>query len=152
MKGAVEISGFIRFDLTLGRNSLHVEALVLPTLGPDVMQLDNHVMLAFGAKHVEGTLKSEISVVMTTQKSRNELYEQYGRDIVDKSLTAWNALNKAVERDSSISSTVMRAKSPSDTWTLLKGMVESDDSDIACESAKKEFNNLNIIVGDSARE
>jgi len=89
---------------------------------------------------------------MTTQKSRNELYEQYGRDIVDKSLTAWNALNKAVERDSSISTMVMRTKPPSEASTLLRSMVESGDSDIACESAKKEFNDLKMIVGESARE
>ena len=52
------------------------------------------------SQNVEAALKSEVSVVMTTQKSRDELYEKYGRDLVDKSLTAWNALNKAVERDS----------------------------------------------------
>ena len=104
------------------------------------------------SQNVEAALTSDVSVVMTTQKSQNELYDQYGRDIVDKSLTVWNALNKAVERDRSISTMVMRAKTPSDAWTLLKGMVESDDSDIACESAKKEFNNLKMIVGESARE
>ena len=52
--------------------------------------------------NVEAALTSDVSVVMTTQKSRNELYDRYGRDIVDKSVTAWNAVNKAVEKDSSI--------------------------------------------------
>ena len=95
------------------------------------------------SQNVEAALKSEVSVVMTTQKSRNELYEEYGRDLV-KSLTAWNALNKALERDSSLSNTVIRAKSPSDAWMFLKSMVEIDDSDTARESAKKEFNNLKM--------
>lgn len=30
-----EISGYIRFDLTLGRKTMPMEALILPTLGPD---------------------------------------------------------------------------------------------------------------------
>ena len=35
------------------------------------------------SQNVEAALTSKISVVMTTQKSRNELYDQYVRDIVD---------------------------------------------------------------------
>ena len=46
----------------------------------------------------------------------------------------------------------MRAKPPSDAWMLLKSMVESDHSDIAREGARKEFDELTMIVGESARE
>ena len=46
---ALEILGYIRFNLTLGDITLPVEALVLPNLGPDKMLLDNSIMNAFGA-------------------------------------------------------------------------------------------------------
>ena len=101
---------------------------------------------------VEEALNNEVSVVMTTEQSRQDLYSQYGKDIVDQSLTVWNALNVAVERDSMISTMIMRAKSPSDAWKLLKSMVESDGSDTAQESAKREFNNLKMKAGESTRE
>ena len=42
------ISGYVRFQLVLGDTSLPVEALVLPSLGPDIMLLDNTIMCAFG--------------------------------------------------------------------------------------------------------
>ena len=45
---ALKIKGYIRFELTLGELTLPVEALVLPTLGPDNMLLDNSIMGAFG--------------------------------------------------------------------------------------------------------
>jgi len=46
---ALEILGYIRFNLTLGDITLPVKALVLPNLGPDKMLLDNSIMNAFGA-------------------------------------------------------------------------------------------------------
>lgn len=45
---ALKIKGYARCDLTLGEITLPVEALVLPTLGPDNMLLDNSIMGAFG--------------------------------------------------------------------------------------------------------
>lgn len=45
---ALKIKGYARFELTLGEITLPVEALVLPTLGPDNMLLDNRIMGAFG--------------------------------------------------------------------------------------------------------
>lgn len=89
------------------------------------------------SKGVEAALTDDVSVVMTTQKSRYALYEQYGKDIVDQSLTTWSALNKVVERESSPSNMVRRAKSPSDAWTLLKSMIESDDSASARDNSKE---------------
>lgn len=44
-----------------------------------------------------------------------------------------------------------RAKSPSDAWTLLKHMVESDDSATARQNSEKDFKRLAIIVGEPAR-
>ena len=43
---ALEILGYIRFNLTLGEITLPVEAFVLPNLGPDKMLLDNSIMNA----------------------------------------------------------------------------------------------------------
>ena len=57
-----------------------------------------------------------------------------------------------VEKDSSISAMVMWAKSPSDAWSLLQCMVESDDSSTARESARKGFDELYMTVGEPARE
>ena len=45
----LKLKGYARFDLTLGEITLPVEALVLPSLGPDKMLLDNSIMGAFGA-------------------------------------------------------------------------------------------------------
>lgn len=45
----LKLKGYARFDLTLGDITLPVEALVLPSLGPDKMLLDNSIMGAFGA-------------------------------------------------------------------------------------------------------
>ena len=41
--------GYVRFQLTLGNITLPVEALVLPSLGPDTMLLDNTIVGAFEA-------------------------------------------------------------------------------------------------------
>ena len=43
----LENLGYVRFQLTLGDITLAVEALVLPSLGPDIMLLDNTIMGAF---------------------------------------------------------------------------------------------------------
>lgn len=45
----LKLKGYARFELTLGEITLPVEALVLPSLGPDKMLLDNSIMGAFGA-------------------------------------------------------------------------------------------------------
>ena len=43
----IKVVGFIRFNLTLGKKTLPVEAFVLRDLGPDNMLIDNSVMGAF---------------------------------------------------------------------------------------------------------
>ena len=40
--------GYVRFELTLGEITLPVEALVLPSLEPYILLLDNTIMGAFG--------------------------------------------------------------------------------------------------------
>ena len=45
---SLRILGYVRF-LTLGDITLPVKALVLPSLGPDIMLLDKNIMGAFGA-------------------------------------------------------------------------------------------------------
>ena len=46
----MEILGFIRFDLQLGDVTRRVEALVISSLRPDDILLDNSAMYLFGAK------------------------------------------------------------------------------------------------------
>ena len=40
-----------------------------------------------------------------------------------ESLTVWNALIKAVEKDKTIAEIVVGAKAPSEAWKILKSMV-----------------------------
>lgn len=63
----------------------------------------------------------------------------------------WSALDKAVEKDSSLSNTVMRVECHSDAWTLLNCIVDSDYSSTARDNSK-EFEPLAMIIGESARE
>ena len=44
----LKILGYVRFELTLGDITLPVEAIVSPSLGPDIVLLDNSIMNAFG--------------------------------------------------------------------------------------------------------
>ena len=61
-----------------------------------------------------------------------------------QSLTVWNGLTKAVEKDKSIADIVVRAKAPSEAWKILKSMVENESSDRAREMAKKQFEELSM--------
>ena len=83
---------------------------------------------------VEVALANDVSVVIITQMSRDEMCEYYVRVIFDKSLTAWRAPNKAVEKDSWVSAMVMIAKPLFGAWLLLQCMAESDDSPTAREA------------------
>ena len=53
-------------------------------------------------------------IIMTGDNSRRELETEYGRQIVAQSLTVWNGLTKAVEKDKTIADIVVRAKAPSE--------------------------------------
>ena len=55
----------------------------------------------------EGALSHSCPVIMTGDKSRRELEREYGRHIVAQSLTVWNGLTKAVEKDKSIADIVV---------------------------------------------
>lgn len=87
-----------------------------------------------------------------TQKSRHELNREYGKRIVDQSLRVWSTLNKGVKRDTSMSSVVMRERSPSVAWQVLNSLVKVETSNLSKDSAKKNFESLGMIVGESARE
>lgn len=100
------------------------------------------------SQQCEAVFTYNIPVVMASRESREELNDQYGREMVDLSLAVWRALNKAIEKDSSLSSMVMCTKSPFDAWKVLKSMVDSGDSDIAYDN----FKQLAMTVGESARE
>ena len=74
---------------------------------------------------------------MTGDDSRRELKMEYGRQIVAQSLTVWNGLTKAVEKDRTIADMVV-AKAPSSAWKVLKSTVEDDSSnERAREQAKQ---------------
>ena len=69
-----------------------------------------------------------------------------------QSLTVWNGLTKAVEKDKSIADIVVRAKAPSEAWKILKSMIEDDSSDRAKEQAKKNFEGLSMDSAESMKE
>ena len=73
----------------------------------------------------EDALTNSRPVILTGEKSRRELEIEYGRQIVAQSLTVWNGLTKAVEKDKSVPEIVVRAKAPSEAWKILKSMVAS---------------------------
>ena len=62
----------------------------------------------------ESALNHRRPIVMTGGKSRGKLEIEYGKQIVAQSLTVWNGLTKAVEKDKTIADIVVRAKSPSE--------------------------------------
>ena len=92
----------------------------------------------------EDALSHSCPVIIPGDKSRRELEREYGRHIVAQSLTVWNGLTKAVEKDKSIKDIVVRAKVPSEAWKILKSMVEDESSDRAREMAKTQFEELSI--------
>ena len=51
--------------------------------------------------------------VMTGDNSSRELEREYGRQIVAQSLTVWNGLTKALEKDKTIADIVVGAKASS---------------------------------------
>ena len=99
----------------------------------------------------EDALSNSRPVILTGDKSRRELEIEYGRQIVAQSLTVWNGLTKAVEKDRSIADIVVRAKAPSEAWEILKSMVEDDSSDRAKEQAKKNFEGLSMDSAESMK-
>lgn len=51
------------------------------------------------SQQCEATMTCNIPVVMTFQKSRIELNDHYGREIVDQSSSVWSTLNKYSSRE-----------------------------------------------------
>ena len=68
----------------------------------------------------EDALSNSRPVILTGDKSRREMEIEYGRQIVAQSLTVWNGLTKAVEKDRSIADIVVRVKAPSGHGKYLK--------------------------------
>ena len=100
----------------------------------------------------EDALSNSRPVILTGDKSRRELEIEYGREIVAQSLTVWNGLIKAVEKDKSVAEIVVRAKAPSEAWKILKSVVEDDNSDRAKEQAKKNIEGLSMDSAESMKE
>ena len=100
----------------------------------------------------EDALSNSRPVILTGDKSRRELEIEYGRQIVAQSLTVWNGLIKAVEKDKSVAEIVVRAKAPSEAWKILKSVVEDDNSDRAKEQAKKNIEGLSMDSAESMKE
>ena len=100
----------------------------------------------------EDALSYSRPVTMTSKKSRSELEIEYGRRDVEQSLVVWSALTKFVEKDTTIANIVVGAKAPSEAWKILNSMVENDNSDIARELAKKQFEDLSMNDAESMKE
>ena len=100
----------------------------------------------------EDALSHSSSVIMTGDKPRRELEIEYGRQIVAQSLTVWNGVTKAVEKDKSVADIVVRAKAPSEPWQILKSMVEDDNSNRPIEMAKKQFEELSMNDDESMKK
>lgn len=66
---------------------------------------------------------------------------------MDQSLRVWSVLNMDIQRESSLFGMVMHAKYPSEGWTLLKSMYESDGRATARDIAKKDFEQLAMTIG-----
>ena len=92
----------------------------------------------------EDALNHSRPIIMTGDNSRRELEREYGRQIVAQSLTVWNGLTNAVEKDKTIPNIVVGAKARSEAWKILKSMVEDDSSKRAKEQAKKHFEGLSM--------
>lgn len=84
-----------------------------------------------------------------TKRSHAKLTIAYGKRIVDQSLGAWNALNKAVEMDATISELKVKAKSSYGLWEVLNSVVD-EDSDNAEDYAKINFEVSFMVTGESA--
>lgn len=61
-------------------------------------------------------------MVVTSQESRDELNQEYDKQVLEQSLGVWNALNKAVERDVSISNAVMNVHHSSEVEDEFKAV------------------------------
>ena len=70
---SLEILGFIKLSLTLGDITRRIDALVIPSLGPDQILLDNDVMSRFGAildwKNQRSTFSSSTVTIPATHRS-----------------------------------------------------------------------------------
>ena len=51
---------------------------------------------------------------------------EYGRRIVEQSLTLWSALTKVVEKDRMIADIVVGVKAPSEAWKILTSMADDE--------------------------
>ena len=100
----------------------------------------------------EDALNHSRPIIMTEDSSRGELEKECGRQIVAQSLTVWNGLTKAVEKDKTIADIVVRAKPPSEAWKILKSMAEDDSNERAEEQAKKNFEGLSMDHAESMKE
>lgn len=49
-------------------------------------------------------------------------------------------------------SVVVRAKSPSDAWSTLKSIVNSENCTTASKKSKKNFEKHSMVAGESTRE
>ena len=100
----------------------------------------------------ENAVNHSRPVIMTGDTSRRELEREYGRQIVAQSLTVWNGLTKAVEKDKSIADIVERAKAPSEAWKIQESVVEDDSSERAKKQAKTNFEGLSMDEDETMKE
>ena len=95
-------------------------------------------------------LDSEV-VVKTSGTLLNELERLHGRSLVENSLKAWQALNKALEKEEEIMEMVIDIGSLSEAWRALT-KIASDTKEAAYDRAKREFETPDIGVRESVAE
>ena len=77
---------YVRFQLTLGDITLPAEALVLPSLGPDIMLLDNTTMGAFGGVLDWGIEQLSFQTSQVTIKASHRRLYSTLRELCDSSV------------------------------------------------------------------
>ena len=113
--------------------------------------LKNFYMWALSSQSEDARNHSR-PIIMSGDSSLRKLEREYGRQIVVQSLTVWNGLTKAVEKDKTIADIVVRAKAPSEAWKILKSMVEDDSNERAKEQAKKNLEGLSMGDAETMKE
>ena len=89
---------------------------------------------------------------MTGKKSHKTLEREYGRRIMEQSLTVCSALTKAVEINNIIPDIGHRSPKSPEGMEKLLSIADDDDSEMAREQAKNNFEHLVFNNAESTKE
>lgn len=152
----LKILGYVRFQLTLGDITLPVDALVLPSLGPDIMLLDNTIMGAFGAildwsneqlsfKNSKVKIKASHRIANVTKHSESSEMSQCSVVTIDPRVESVPVFLKnkcTIPPQSEMAVHVVSARAPiEDTAALIQPLIVTYD-EIASSQAPDAFEHL----------